>query len=267
MSNAIAIPDFLKGKVSSASDLISTSGGAPINRISLKGKKFRLIENKEEVKVVKDELFVTIMGVTPPGALYTKTYYKGSYNANVDPEAPDCSSTDGVRPDSWVTNPIASKCSECPYNAWNSAGNGSKGKRCKDSKRLYVTLAEDTEGKMYLVNINTSSLKALSNYGRDLVAKGAPMEAAVTRLTFDEDADYPSLKFDFVAFLEEKVALAAIERAANREWDQFSQQAIAIADNSVPKLTSQDADDDDVVEFIAKKSSKATSNDALDQWD
>lgn len=266
MSNEIIIPDFLKGKVSNAADLISTSAGVPINRISLKGSKFRIIENKEETRVVKNELFVTILGVSPPGAIYTKTYYKDAFTGNTAPEAPDCSSSDGVRPDSWVKNPIASKCSECPYNAWNSAGNGSKGKRCKDSKRLYVTLSEDTEGKMYLINISTSSLKALSNYGRDLIAKGAPMEAAVTRLTFDDEVDYPALKFDFVAFLEEKTALASIERAAKKEWDSYSQ--LALANDSTPKLTNNPhADDDDVVEFIAAKSAKVTKDDSLDQWD
>ena len=212
----IVVPSYLQNVQSStAAELVSGSGSFPT--ISLKGRKFTFKEGKEVKKVVRDRIHVVILGVTPPGALNVKTLYLTAYNPNTT-EGPDCHSEDGIRPDGNVFNPVNDKCGTCQYNQWGSADGASKGKKCSDSKYIYVVEADDVKGNIvYRLQVPTTSLKALSSYGREIGSKGAPLEAAVTQITM-ADSDYPQLEFDFVAFLPEDQALPAIERAKAKEW-------------------------------------------------
>lgn len=247
----IALPDYLKDMMddTSSQGLISQTSSVP--RISLKGQKFRFIVDGEEVKRINEEFHAIILGVQPERG-FCKTYYKGKYNPDSS-DPPDCSSTDGVVPDSWVSNPVSDTCAKCEMNAWGSAKSmsGGKAKACRDSKRLYVVEAKEMSGTIYILNVTVASLKALSEYGKLLVSNRIPMAAAITTLTMDDEADHPKLQFEFKGVLNEKMGKKALARAAEGEWKEM---AVAISNESKTKqIEHQDDDDDDDEEPTPKK--------------
>lgn len=219
----IAIPEHLKkfltnsGSSSDADAMAAASISIP--RISLRGRKFRLIEGGEEIRKPADELFVVILAVEPGSGLMAKTYYEKGYQSG-DSSPPDCSSSNGIHPDSWVSNPVSAKCNGCPKNAFGSAQsrNGGKAKACKDSKRLWVVEPDNITGTVYALGIPVTSLKAMAEYGSMLKSNGVPSAAVITRLHM-KDTEFPELLFDFVGVLEQNVMEVSMLRNETKDWD------------------------------------------------
>lgn len=217
----VAIPEYLKkymdnGSGKDADSMASASVSVP--RISLKGKKFMFMNGDDESKKT-DEIHVVILGVDPEGGRMIKTFYAGGYNPN-DTAPPDCSSSNGVTPDAWVNNPISTNCAGCQKNVFGSAtsATGKKTKACRDAKRLWVAKVDDIEGVVYGLNVPVTSLKAMSEYGREIRGAGVPLSAVITKLTMDEDAEFPQLIFERFGFLNEETGLKALERNESRDW-------------------------------------------------
>jgi len=205
---------------SNAEQLISSISSVP--RISLKGQKFRFIENGEEVKKESDKIHVVILGVQPEHGM-AKTYYEKPYSGENEP--PTCSSWDGIRPDSWITTPQSDLCATCKWNKWGSAvsKSGGKAKKCRDSKILMVVDPRDIEnGTIYLLNVTVASLKNLSNFGKTLARHKPPipLESVITTITMDEDSDTPLLHFHPAGILKQESGMKAIERARKKEWNE-----------------------------------------------
>jgi hypothetical protein len=74
----------------------------------------------------------------------SKLYYSKAY-AEGDDGAPDCSSANGITPDSGVPNPQSASCAGCPQNVWGSkiTPQGTKTKACADMRRLAVVPERD----------------------------------------------------------------------------------------------------------------------------
>lgn len=217
----LAIPEHLKKyQAQSSVDADSlASSSISIPRVSLRGRKFRLVVGGEEIRKPSDELDVVILAVEPGPNLFIKTYYEGKYNSG-DSAPPSCASSNGVAPDPWVTNPQAERCMTCPKNQFGSAtsNSGKKTKACRDSKRLWVTDPTDVEGTVFALGIPVTSLKSVAEYGRMIRANGVPLSAVITRLTM-VDSEFPQLEFQHVGFLDEQVAPIAMERAEVKNWD------------------------------------------------
>lgn len=248
MSNDLAIPDYLKDMMASTAapqtnDMVS--GGVTTPRISLKGKIFRFKEGGEELEKIKENLDVVIVGVMPEHGT-AKTFYEGEYNPDSS-DPPDCSSTDGVQPDTWVTNPINNLCATCANNKFGSAISmaGKKSKACRDSRRLYVVKASEMkneEPKVWLLNVTVSSLKPLNNYSKELAKQGISTPSVViTRLNFDDDADYPMLVFDALGCLNQEMATVSLAIAEEKEWDMptSAPKAIASDKQAMPAIESK----------------------------
>lgn len=218
----IVIPEHLKkfmtnSQASTDADAMAASS-ISIPRISLRGRKFRLIEGGEELRKPADELFGVILAVEPGSGLMQKTYYAKGYQSG-DSSPPDCSSTNGVTPDPWIAEPVNNKCSTCPMNAFGSAKtqNGKKSKACKDSKRLWVAEPDKIGGTVFAMGVPVTSLKAMAEYGAMLKANGVPAAAVITRFTM-KDSEFPELLFDFVGVLDEKPMEAALLRNEQKDW-------------------------------------------------
>ncbi|MGW8177829.1 MAG: hypothetical protein ACWGQW_03430, partial [bacterium] len=225
MSNEIVVPDYLKAMMAD-SDLPAMdteSGRTAVPRISLKGMKFRFKEGGEEVGRLNGDLDCIIVGISPDHGT-AKTFYAGKYNPDsADP--PDCSSANGVYPDEWITNPVHNQCASCPKNKFGSATGttGKKSKACRDSRLLYIVRAEDmanqSEPKVWVLTVTVSSLRPFTNYGRMLSKRGIPTPAAViTRVSFDEEVDFPKLVFSPLGVLNEDLAKKSFDMAAQKEW-------------------------------------------------
>lgn len=219
----IAIPEHLKkyistSNTSSDADAMA-SASISIPRVSLRGRKFRLIEGGEEIRKPADELFVVILAVEPGAGLMAKTYYSKGYVSG-DSSPPDCSSANGITPDAWIGDPVAPKCNGCPMNVFGSAKSrtGGKAKACKDSKRLWVVEPDKLNGTVYAMGVPVTSLKPMAEYGAMLKANGIPSAAVITKLSM-KDTEFPELVFEFVGVLEEEAMEVAMLRNEKKDWD------------------------------------------------
>lgn len=271
----IAIPEHLKkflsnSQASSDADAMA-SASISIPRISLRGRKFRLIEGGEEIRRPADELYVVILAVEPGAGLMAKTYYKKGYTSG-DSAPPDCSSQNGITPDTWISNPVSSKCSTCPMNAFGSATstNGKKAKACKDSKRLWVAEPDKIDGTVYALGVPVTSLKAMAEYGALLKSNGIPSAAVITRLTM-KDTEFPELLFDFVGVLDEQPMQNALLRNEQKDWNTGSSGPMLEHQPQGPiaapgKPVTGQALLEDKTEEAAPKGEKLSADAAVENW-
>lgn len=177
--------------------------GSSINRISLRGGKFRFNVKGVEVGINKgDTLEVVIMMAHPA---VSRLYYIKPYDQDDAGQRPDCYSRDGVRPEEDSPAKQNSICATCPQNALNSSKTG-KGKACAYSKRVLVlhpnTLAK---GPVFALDVKSMGMFGeddpnqrlfnMKGYIEALRANGLIIPAVVTRLSFDDQESVPKLFF------------------------------------------------------------------------
>jgi hypothetical protein len=218
MSNIIPanfkIPAHLAAKVGQPSTLSHSiaagiSSGQSFPRISLKGSRFRIVEDGTETVLDTTSLDIVIVGANPK---LSKTFYDKSWDKDAEATAPDCYSLDGVKPHPESEAPQNDVCASCPHSAWGSktGPQGQQLKACTDQKRLAIVAADDPEGPVYLLQVTPAALKGLNSYHKELSVRGIPAEVVKTKISFDTDASFPKLKFGFGGFLDEDT-YAAVE--------------------------------------------------------
>jgi hypothetical protein len=210
----IKVPSHLAAKVGQPSALSQSiasgiSSGQAFPRISIKGSRFRIVEDGTETVLDTTTLDVVIVGANPK---LSKTFYAKAWDKDAEPTAPDCFSLDGIRPHPESESPQNDLCAQCPHNAWGSkiGPQGQQLKACTDQKRLAVVSADDPEGPVYLLQVTPAALKGLNAYHKELSLRGIPAEIVKTKIGFDTDASFPKLKFGFGGFLDEDT-YAAVE--------------------------------------------------------
>lgn len=186
-----------------------SDGGGGFPRISIKGARFRIIDGGTETVLDSTTLEVVIVGANPR---LSKTWYAAAWTPESEPSSPDCFSLTGVSPHPDSTDPQNDLCASCPQNAWGSkvTPQGKEIKACADQKRLAVVAADDPEGPVYLLQVTPAALAGLGKFQKELSIRGIPAEIVRTKVSFDTDASYPKLKFDFGGFIDEETQ-AAVE--------------------------------------------------------
>lgn len=230
-----ALRDKLKTGVRINEDLAGgiTSGFAIV---TVRGKVWRIKHQGEERPLLRQDgspeatIDVVILRASPNIA---KVFYINGYTEGSN-APPDCWSVNGIKPDPASPHLQSPTCAGCPQNAWGSASRGgraSKGKACADNKRLAIVPAGDIKNELYggamLTRVPPASLGEVRQYAERLNAMGYPVEAVVTRLGFDFNAEYPSLTFKEVrALTDEEYALVeqmrndpAVDRILNTAVD------------------------------------------------
>lgn len=207
---------FLAQTQADTSSLVASSVSVP--RLSYRGKRWRFIVDGEEELVKSLTVPVIIVGVEPDAGRFIKTYYINTY-APGDTSPPDCSSSNGLVPDLWVSSPQNQRCQNCPKNAFGSAvsRSGGKAKACHDSKRLWVTKADDLE-IVYGLNVPIMSLKNLAEYGKYIARNNYPLSLVITELSMDDESEFPKLCFLHVGFVAEEFAKDAMDLNQRRPW-------------------------------------------------
>lgn len=203
----VQVPAHLAAKVgqpSALSQSISSgiSQGQAFPRISIKGSRFRIVEDGTETVLDTTSLDVVIVGANPK---LSKTFYAKAWDKDAEPTAPDCYSLDGTKPHPESESPQNDLCAQCPHNAWGSkiGPQGQQLKACTDQKRLAIVAADDPDGPVYLLQVTPAALKGLNAYHKELSMRGIPAEIVKTKIGFDTDASFPKLKFGFGGFLDE----------------------------------------------------------------
>ena len=191
-------------------------GGANYPRISIKASRFRILENGTETVLPDAHLDTVIVGVNPN---YSKTYYAAAWNADQEGGAPDCFSFDGIAPDPQSKKKQCDLCATCPQNAWGSnvTQSGKQLKACADQRRVAVLSADDPEGPIYLLQVTAAVLKDFKGFSMEPKRRGWPAEAVRTRISFDPNASFPKLKFEYAGFVDETVCNTVIERITSEE--------------------------------------------------
>lgn len=216
----IKVPAHLAARVGKPSALAQAmaggiTGGSDFPRISIKGARFRIVEDGTETVINQTSLDVVVVGANPR---LSKTWYAKEWNKDAEPSAPDCYSLDGVGPHPESTSPQSDLCASCKWNAWGSkvAPNGQQLKACSDKKRLAVVAADDATGPVYLLEVTPAALKGLNAYQKELSVRGIAPEIVRTRISFDTDASFPKLIFSFGGFLDE-AAMEAIDNLSGSD--------------------------------------------------
>ncbi len=144
----------------------------------------------------------TEMDVVIAGHVFANKYFDTDYDEdNITPPACMALGTvlDTMAPDDTSPDKQSEVCDGCWANEWASGRN--RGKACANKYRLGVvhpdTLADDAD--MLFVEIPPTSLSEFDSYVDKLTAvKDLPTCAVITKIYFDEDADYQHLLFEFV---------------------------------------------------------------------
>ena len=204
------LPAHLQGAVNASKEFSGgVQSGFPV--ISYRGRVWRLKEGGEE-KVHADEHGDALASIEvvlirsnerPAKIHYDKKYEEG------DEGRPRCWSPDGIKPDAEVEKPIHATCQSCPMNVWGSriTEAGKKTRACADVRRVAVQFAHrvmDEDAAPLLLRIPPASLNPLKDYvTKELDPKGVQAYMLVTKIGFDNDADYPKLTFKPIRFLSE----------------------------------------------------------------
>lgn len=211
---------FIEQSKADTGSLVSSSVSVP--RLSYRGKRWRFIMDGEEELVKELTVNVVIVGVEPAAGRFIKTLYLSQYSPG-DTSPPDCSSSNGIAPDSWVASPQSQRCNQCPKNVFGSAQSrtGGKAKACHDSKRLWVVKPDDPE-IVYGLNVPIMSLKNLAEYGKYIARNNFPLALVITELAMDDDSEFPKLCFKHVGFVDEGISQEVIKLNQTRPWSTIS---------------------------------------------
>lgn len=292
-NNALANSDLFKSLQSTNDNLLSGSGGGNQNRrISIKGGKFRMVVNGEQVSVSKDDKMNVVI---VDAAHLARTYYEGEYDPNkVAP--PACWSNDTQTPAQEVGDGKQSdRCMDCKQNIKGSGQGNSRA--CRYSQRLAVVIEGELD-KVYQLQLPSKSIfgdpkenggkMALQAYAKYLQAHNTPAIAIVTEMSFDENSETPKLSFKPIRPLEESELKTVVEMKEHPDTQKaitmtVSQTDGVIASSEAPKALFADApakeevqDDDTSVEepkkVVRKSAPKPAEVDEdlseiVDNWD
>jgi len=240
------VPDYIK-KVELDDLTRDLGGGRGLRRISLRGKKFRLVVNGEEItRSNADHMNVVIINGTKYVA---RKFYAGAYVPG-ESLPPDCWSNDGIMPDASIEAPQHHNCQDCPQNIKGSGQGDSRA--CRFEKRLAVVLADDINGSVYQIALPSKSYfgrsadnKAMpfEQYAKYISSQGYNINQIVTEMRMDDNSDTAKLVFRPISFLTEQQWEIARRQGQSLE----AKQAVMItpstidSDNKTPRLESNSA--------------------------
>ena len=231
MSTQLTLPKGF-GAVSSvfanqanANDDLGQGVASSYGIVKYRGKVWSIAHNGVETPLMRED------GDGPRGSIevvivkaaaaISKIFYKNGYQDGAN-AAPDCWSSDGVKPDAAAQGKQSSTCANCPMNAWGSRVTeaGKPGKACSDSRRVAVVpsndIANEVMGGPMLLRIPAASLKDLKAYGELLNSYGYPYYATATRISFDPKEAYPKMVFSAIRPLSDAEAMQVKELRGER---------------------------------------------------
>lgn len=211
--NALVNSDLFQSLLDMNKKMAGGNSGAG-TRISIRGSKFRMVVDGEQVSVSKSD---TMNMVILDAAEIARTYYEGAFDAE-NPSAPTCWSADTRTPSADVPeeNRKAARCADCPMNVKGS-GQG-ESRACRFSQRLAVALEGELD-TVYQLQLPATSIfgeakgneMGLQAYIKFLSVHKTPAIAVMTEMRFDEDATAPKLYFRPVRGLDEPELKQALE--------------------------------------------------------
>lgn len=194
-ANAVAVQNVqlpadidaeMQAEVAAIADRIGQPGG---NLIAVtQDKQFKLPDG-----TTSDEVYAVIVDFNSANMLY-----EGRYDPK-NPAPPICFALGKVVkdlvPSEHSPQKQADRCQGCPMNEFGSDGNG---KACKNQRQLILALPdnEDEDAPLYKMRVSPTAIKHFDSYVASVASKlQRPPVAVVTKIYFDPNNDYPSLRF------------------------------------------------------------------------
>lgn len=123
-------------------------------------------------------------------------YWEKSFGESGGGVIPTCPSLDG-KEGLWEGQ-TKRKCAGCEFNQFGSAGEGQKGKACKNMKRLHI-LTEDSE-LPYRLTLPPSSIKEADTFFSALLGKGIPMTTLKVKFKLADAASGGGIHYSQIRF-------------------------------------------------------------------
>jgi hypothetical protein len=251
------LPDYLKKvELDDATKALMGGGGAGSKRISLRGGKFRMVVNGEEVMTSNsDSLNVVVVNNAKK---VSRTFYAGAYNPKAEATPPDCWSNDGDRPDASIEEPQHHNCNECPQNIKGSGAGG--GRACRHFRRIAVALADNVGGDIYQMTLASKSIfgkgdldhMPFEQFGSYVASQGYNLNNMITEMRFDPDSDTAKLFFKPVDFLTEEDWESAKKQGASPAALKAIEMSVPKGEANAPKLSAPKAAPKEEAEPIAE---------------
>jgi hypothetical protein len=176
------------------------------------------------IRVTQDKQFVLPDGTKTRGPIQVvvvdftsrNEYYDGEFDKeNISP--PACFAI-GDNPKALIASDNSpdkqcEDCNSCPMNAFGSRG---KGKACKNTRVLAVMQPDaEKDDPLWTLKVSPTGIKGWDSYAQSVGRQfGVPPAGVVTTVSFDDNSDYPSLKFSEPEINENAaVAMSRLEDA------------------------------------------------------
>lgn len=176
-------------------------------------------------------------------------YWTGSFGSATNPEdkLPTCASMDGktgIVQKGDNTGEVVT-CETCPWNQYGTGtdekGNPSRGKACKNMRRLYLML--DGDPNAYLLTVPPTSIKDVNTQMKKILAGGVPYTGLIVSLTLEKTKntsgiDYAKIVIKKDGLLPPEVAkrATALRRQIKEQYQNmtltFDDYAAAPAENT-----------------------------------
>lgn len=194
----------------------TSAGGFP--SCSIKGKVFHIVKGGVRTLITKPgeddpaaSIEVVLVAANPN---QSRVYYSGGYVEGSEGK-PTCYSNNGKTPEEDSLEKQAKSCAACVHSQYGSkvSESGVKGWACANSRRLAIAPVGQLNDPM-LLRVPGASLKALTQYAKDLDVQGYPFNEVVTKLGFDYSVAHPALTFKAIGVLPGAAAAEAVRQAS-----------------------------------------------------
>jgi hypothetical protein len=166
---------------------------------------------KDTIRISQDKKFIFPDDTEAAGPIdliivdfvYRNEYYPGAFNRK-EMVPPTCFA---VSPEQSLLMPTKNapkrqvedgkKCNECQWDRWGSSPQGD-GKACKNTIYMAVLQPDATsDSQLFVIKTSPTAIKSFNKHVADVARKAQlPTWMVVTRLSFDQNLSYPSLRFE-----------------------------------------------------------------------
>lgn len=153
-------------------------------------------------------------------------FWPGAYGSGDDQnKAPACASMDG-KTAIWTDTGEARNCEKCPMNQYGSGtdqkGNQSRGKACKNMRRLYLMMSGDPN--LYLLTVPPTSIRDVNKQLAKIIAGGIPYTGLIISLTLEKAQNANGVAYSKVVVKKNGILPAAIAAQAIELRRQIKEQ-------------------------------------------
>lgn len=159
-------------------------------------------------------------------------YWTGSFGSASNPEdkIPTCSSMDGKTGFCPSTGEVIN-CESCPWNQYGTGtdekGNPSRGKACKNMRRIYMMM--DGDPNFYLLTVPPTSIKDVNKQLAKILAGGTPYTGMIVAFGLEKVKNSNGVAYSKVTIKKKGVIPAAAAAQVQKLRGQIKAQYQSIA--------------------------------------